>query len=305
MSTSRQPTALSVVIVSDYEPGAVKTWEDERRILKAMAEQDIQEPFGIILVENDGARESLPTDLSGICPDVCIVFSGESRSARLKDHGVTHTSTDFVAVLEADCRPNREWLRVLTGALHRHADAGIASGRTTYGDETMYRRCLSLVDRSFDDLGHAGETPFVSNNGAVYRRTLLVRFPYPDAATPFQSARMRMRSMREAGIRFRFEPEAVMRHAIGGWAFLCDVRRHTGYADMTMHSKRSAREIPHLLWRRLRDQYWAARRVGSRYLRWYDWPFYAILLGVTRLLEIPGMLDAVRARRDIPHSAYR
>jgi hypothetical protein len=39
--------AISVVVVSDYE-GGEKTWDDERRILEALAMQDIQEPFEVV-----------------------------------------------------------------------------------------------------------------------------------------------------------------------------------------------------------------------------------------------------------------
>ena len=238
-------------------------------------------------------------------PNVRVVFSAEQQSARLKDLAVARTLSDLVAVVEADCLPNVRWLRLLVEVLRSMPHIDVASGRTSYGSASSYRRCLSLVDRSFDDLGHAGETTHVSNNGAVYRRRVLEAHPYPHAITPFQSARMRSRSMRDAGLRFWFEPQAVMMHAIGGLGFIRDVRRHTGYADMSSHSRRHAGEIPKLLRRRLVDQWRAARRLGSRYLRWYDWPLLLVLLGITRVLEVPGMLDALRAREAIPSSAYR
>jgi len=66
----------------------------------------------------------------------------------------------------------------------------------------MWRRCLSLVDRAFDDFRRARLTPHVSNNGALYRRHVLERFPYPEAATPFLSSRLRNRAMYEAGHHF-------------------------------------------------------------------------------------------------------
>lgn len=297
--------AVSVVVVSDYEPAPAKRWSDERRILQALAEQDIDEPFQVVLAEHASAQDSLPDDLAAICPNVTVVFSQEQQSARLKDFAAMRTLSELVAVVEADCLPNPGWLRHLVGVLRRMPHIAVASGRTSYGNETSYKRCLSLVDRSFDDLGSAGETTHVSNNGAVYRRWVLEKYPYPRAVTPFQSARMRLRTMRDAGLRFWFEPQAVMIHAIGGLQFMRDVRRHTGYADMCSHSRRHAREIPRLLWRRLVDQWQAAARLGPRYLRWYDWPLLFALLGIARVLEIPGMLDALRCRDAIPGSAYR
>lgn len=306
MSEFRQaPSFLSVVVVSDYEETAEKTWNDERRILKALADQDIGEPFAVILVENHLARDSTPADLHQIFPRMSIVFSPESQSAKLKDLGVTRSQTEYVAVFEADCVPDRRWLRTLVDALRRRSEVSIASGRTTYGDESMYQRCLGLLDRSFDDLGHPGETIHVSNNAALYRRAVLEKFPYPDAITPFLSARMRMTQMHNAGIRFWFDPEAVVRHAIGGWRFISDFRRNSGYADMTSHSNQTVSQIPRLVWRRFVHQYADSLRLGPRYLKWYDWPFLLVLLLCTRWLEISGMLDALKRRDRIPHSAYR
>lgn len=88
------PAALSVVVVSDYEERAEKTWDNERLILQALANQDVAEPFGIVLVENTRARDSVPADLDRILPGVSIVFSDETQSAKLKDHGVTHVQTE-------------------------------------------------------------------------------------------------------------------------------------------------------------------------------------------------------------------
>jgi hypothetical protein len=126
----------------------------------------------------------------------------------------------------------------LVDVLRQRPDVSAVSGRTNYGNETAYRRALSLVDRSFDDLGGPGVAGSVSNNGALYRRSLLVRFPYPPAVTPFTSARLRAEAMRQAGHVFFFEPAAVTRHAIGGWDFIRDFRRHTGYSDICSVTRR-------------------------------------------------------------------
>jgi hypothetical protein len=297
--------ALTVVVVSDYEPGAQKTWTSERQILAALAEQDLGEPFDVLMVENDGARDSVPEDLRRLCPRLEIVFASESQSARLKDFGVWHARTEYVAVLEADCVLNQAWLRVLLYALRRRPDFAVASGRTTYGDETMYRRCLSALDRSFDDLGGPGEMPHVSNNGALYRRAVLAAFPYPETGSPFHSSRLRTRAMVAEGHRLWFEPGAVMRHAIGGLDFIRDFRRNTGYADMNDEPERRAPLVPRLLWRRLRHDWKNCRRVGPAYLRRGDWPLLILLLALTPFFEVPGVIDALRGRPSVPNSSYR
>jgi hypothetical protein len=305
MSVPGRSVALSVIVVSDYEPTQQKTWQTERLSLHALAAQDIAEPFEVLLVENQEFEGSLPEDLRKICPGLKVVFTHELRSHRLKDHAVGHTAGELVAVLEADCLPVPTWLRVLTAALREHPDVSAASGPTTYGDGTAFQRVLSVLDRGFEDLGRPRLTPHVSNNAALYRRSLLEAFPYPEAVTPFATARLRVQGMRRAGHRFSFEPRAVTRHALGGWDFVKDFRRNTGHADMAMHQRMRWALIPRLLLRRLQSEWADCRRVGSRYLRWHDWPLALSLLIAVRFFEIPGMLDAIRNRSRLPYTAYR
>lgn len=296
---------MSVVVVSDYEADEEKTWKDERCILEALASQDIGAPFDVILVENNSGGDSAPQELYRIFPRLQIIFTDESQSAKMKDEGVKRVQTEYVAVLEADCLPNREWLRTLHEALLRNKDFSIVSGRTTYGDETAYKRCLSVLDRSFDNLGRTGKTRHVSNNGALYRCSVLKDFPYPEAVTPFLSSRMRIQAMRASGHKFYFEPGAVMRHAIGGLNFIRDFRRNTGYADMMEHPHKKSSRIPRLLWGRFKRELSDCLRLGPVYLKWHDWPLLMLLLVIVPFFEIPGMLDAVRGEKSIPQSAYR
>jgi hypothetical protein len=295
---------VSVIVVSDFEERGPRSWRSERAILESLARQDIEQPFEVVLLEGEQHRDAAPPDLTASCAGSRVVYAPETQSARLKDFGVSQVTTDLVAVLEADCVPNPSWLRVLVDVLHRRPDVAAVSGRTSYGHETMYRRALSLVDRSFDDLGRPGVTGYVSNNGALYRRSLLEQFPYPPAASPFTSSRLRTQAMREAGHLFYFEPAAVMRHGIGGWGFIRDFRRHTGYSDMICSPTRGLRSIPGLLWRRRQREIQNCLRLGSTYLRWYDWPLTAVLLAAAPVLEVPGMLDAVGERTTLPKTAY-
>lgn len=298
-------TVVSVVIVSDFEDDAQKLWCTERSLLEALARQDFLEPFEVILVESERYRDETPRDLAKICPRLRIVHSAETQSAKLKDFGVSWANAELVAVFDADCFPNQSWLRVLVTVLRERTDVSVVSGRTHYGDETSYRRALSLVDRSFDNLGRPGLTPHISNNAALYRRSLLARFPYPETGTPFTSSILRMQAMARAGVRFFFEPAAVVQHAIGGWDFVRDFRRHVGYADMMMGDPaRRLRSIPPLLWWRFSFQARDCLRLGPGYLRWYDWPLTAALLAATPLLQVPGMLDAWRGRDAIPKTSF-
>ncbi|MDX2240835.1 MAG: glycosyltransferase [Leptolyngbyaceae cyanobacterium bins.302] len=306
MHESNLAFAASVIIASDYEEGNEKTWETERKILTALAKQDFKEPFEIILVDYKIYQESLPKDLSDILPNLKIIFSNDAESAKRKDYGVKFSTSELVAVLEADCIPCSSWLRILVEDLRTLPDMVAVSGRTTYGDDSIYKRALSLLDRSFDDLGNAGKTQFVSNNGALYRRHILEAFPYPEAITPFLSSRTRNQAILDAGYQFYFDPRVSMQHAIGGWEFIKDVRRNTGYSDMMeLAATPSLNEVPRLLMKRQKFEWSLYKRLGRKRLKWYDWPLAIVLLFVARWCEVPGMIDAVKGNQSIPNTAYR
>jgi hypothetical protein len=164
---------------------------------------------------------------------------------------------------------------------------------------------MNLLGRSFDDLGESGLTTYISNNGAIYRRSVLERFPYPEASTPFLSSRMRNQSIKESGHILYFSRNATMRHAIGGINFIRDVCRNTGYSDMMFYGEVRYSVIPKLLWRRTFRDLVNCWRVGPEYLKWFDWPVALSLMFFARPLEIAGMIDAVKRRAVIPSSAYR
>ncbi len=296
---------ISVIIVSDYEPGQKKDWANECLILQALRNQDIQRPFQVLIVENESYRDCVPKKLSEIFPEYKIIFSSERQSSRLKEFGFRQVDSEYVAIVEADCVPNPQWLRSLMAILEVRSDVSIVSGKTTYGDETMWKRCLSLLDRSFDDIGPPGETSHVSNNGALYLRTILEKFPYPDADSPFLSGGLRWTAMRAAGCKFFFEPQAVMRHRIGGWGFILDFRCHIGFTAMMLRKRQTVNEIPRMLWWSFRDETLRVYRLGSLYLKWCDWPLMIVLMIVAPILSVPGMLNALKGNAPIRRTSYR
>lgn len=303
---SPESQSISVVVVSDFEGAEGKLWKDEEVMLEALAQQDFAEPFEVVLVENEEFQNQVPKRLYEIFPNLRLLFTNEVKSAKLKDYGVKHTTSELVAVLEADCPPNRQWLRVLVEAMRQNPDVAVVSGLTNYGNETMYKRVMSLLDRSWDDFGKSCYTPIISNNGALYKREVLEQFPYPEAITPFLSATLRNNKIREAKYKFYFEPEAVMRHAIGGWDFIVDVRRNKGYSAMKYLGYGTGYSaIPKVMSHRWRDHIRGFVKKSGTYLKVRDWPLAFVMMPIVPFLEIPGFLDAINGNKEIPNTSYR
>ncbi|MEM1367773.1 MAG: glycosyltransferase [Cyanobacteria bacterium P01_H01_bin.15] len=299
--------SLSVIIVSDYEDSVEsKSWSNERSILSAIANQDYSGQFDVLLVENKAFEQSVPAELFPDNLDVKTVFCEKNHSPELKNYGVSVAQSELVAILEADCIPNPEWLRLLVESLTKHPEMDCASGRTLYGTKDSYQRCLSLLDRGFDDLGASGNTPFLCINGAVYRRSVFEKVSFPAEANPFLAGHLFTVRLRRQGCRFFFEKDAYTVHQIGGFDFLIDFRRNSGAAIFaainTIYGKTHWLKIA---WQRASQELSTCSRLGKKYLYWQDWLWLPGLFLAARFFEIQGLLAAHRGETEIPGSAYR
>ena len=101
-----------------------------------------------------------------------IVATHDSdESSQLKDAALAYCRHDLVAVVEADCLPRPGWLAALYESVEKDPQIDAVSGRTSYGEDTMMKRVMSLLDRGFiERRNRHGQVIHASNNGALYRR---------------------------------------------------------------------------------------------------------------------------------------
>jgi hypothetical protein len=296
---------LSVVLVSDFEPSDTKSWKDERLLLQSLANQDIEEPFEVVLVESEHNKsQTVPDELYHLIPDLIIGYYDSDQSATLKDFGVGLTSGEYIAVLESDCVPSKNWLRLLLEPVVNNQCA-ISSGRTYYGEQTSYKRIMNLLHRSWYDHGKSCETNYISNNGAIYTREILEQFPYPHAITPFLSAQIRNEKIHQAGHKFYYERDVLMIHAIGGLPFIWDLQRNKGHQRMSSFWRITYSSIPRILISKLQENLRQCKQHGKEYLKWYDWPMLVFYMFFSMIPFTVGMVDALHEVQKIPGSAYR
>lgn len=309
-----QPAA-SVIITSDYAGGEDKSWNDLRVTLKALAEQDFQERAEFVLVESAAYEDGIPADLTAILPALKVIFSPGTTSYDLKNEGARAASADIVVMLDADCAPERDWLRHLVDTLHAYPDAAVVSGRTVYPGPGMVQRILALLGRSYVERGRTAPTPYISNNNAGFRREVLLAQPMPDAIGPF-GARLHSETLKRQGHRLMFEPRATVVHDFDGWAMERDIRRHQGYEAIAVRRiDRRIRcgwladlgylAIPLITVSRTGLGWWRCLRYGRCYgVSFYEIPAALCMTVVVQIMEIQGMIAAIRGRA-IKSTAYR
>lgn len=226
----RQPV-VSVIVVSDYNSATQRTWHDERACLEAVAAQDLKEPFEVIISEDDKYRNTFPDELLSIVPGSRVVFSKNSSSYGLKNSGARAAESPIVVLLDADCKPDSDWLRIIVDTMRAHPEVGAVSGRTFYEGKGLDTRVLALLSRSYLDPGVRGETSFVSNNAGAFRREVFLKHTLPETLGAF-SSRIQSEAMKRDGCVLWFEPDMRVVHEFEGWPMEADIRRNIGYGTI-------------------------------------------------------------------------
>jgi hypothetical protein len=306
---------VSVVIVSDYASGETEGWDLFKAALAALARQDFEGPTEFLLSECADSEQQIPSDLTTILPSLKVIRSSASSSYELKNEGVRAASADIVALIDADCIPDPDWLRHLMDAMWRHPNVVAVSGRTDYMGRSLLERLLSLLSRSYLDSGRTKSTRLISSHNAGFRRSAFVTHPLPTDAGPF-AVRLQSEAILRSGGRLLFEPRVRVVHDFAGWAGEGDLRRNIGYGttiarlrDRSVPYAWLARvgyaSIPLFVVAKILNSWWDCVRCGRRYgVRWYELPAAFCLAVVVRIMEIPGMMSAFRGQ-EITETAYR
>lgn len=306
---------VSVVIVSDYAAGGAKTWTDLRRMFKALAKQDYEGAVEYLLCENENFKEKVPQDLIEFLPAFKILPFEESGSYELKNAGMRAAQADLAVILDADCVPDPDWLRMLVSAMNANPEASVISGKTVYAGRGLGERMLSLLSRSYVDAGQAGVTRFISNNNAAWRREVFLAHPFPAGLGPF-AGRMQSESIRRAGGQLLFEPRMRVVHDFEGWPMEVDIRRNCGYG--TVIARLHDRALPFAWLTRLGvfsipifvvgktiESWCDCLRCSEGYgIRWFEIPAVLACSLVVHALEAPGMWLALR-RGAMTDTSYR
>jgi hypothetical protein len=293
---------ISVVIVSDYAAAGARPWADEIACAEAFRRQDLAVPPEILVVAGQGGASAPDPPLP---PGVGFLRLPHATSTALRDAALPHVRGDLVAVVEADCLPAPDWLRLLAARLAASSECQAVSGRTTYGAGGSLLRIAALLDRGYVEQPAGGATRHVCSNGALYRRAFLARHRFPDEPNPFVATWLRNEAILAAGERLEVEPAAVMVHAHGGLAFARDLRRNVGFRDARDWGRGPGLRSILRVWRhRQRLERQDLRRLGRLRLRWWDWPLVPPLQLLRRLLELPGIRAGLRGE-SLTKTGYR
>lgn len=309
------PVSLSVIVVSDYAAGEEKSWEDLRRALRAWKDQEGPPADEFILVESSRFKGQIPSDVLGMIPNMTVLYLGAESSYELKNLAVEAANGEWLAIVDADCIPQRSWLHVLRAAIAEYPEVAAVSAKTLYPGRSRMERILGLLSRSYLDPARRGPTRFISGNAACFRREMYRRHPLPVGIGAFAS-RIQSEAFLRDHATLLFDPDLVVVHDFEGWRMERDIRRNHGYStvitrlrDHRLPFARLVRAgviaIPFIVAGKTLDSVRDCLRCFRQYnVNVYELPLALALTVVTHVLEIPGMLAAYR-NQTIGATAYR
>lgn len=305
----------SIILVSDYKPGEEKSWQDFRKALRALAQQDFAGDVELLLIEEARYADQIPPDLTEIVPGLKIITAREGNSYALANIGVAEATADNVILLDADCVPVAGWLAGFLAAMARYPDAAVVSGMTRYPGATLNERCLSLLSRSYVDPGGRGYTARISNNNAGYRREVFLRHPLPTDVGVYAS-RLQAHAIRRAGWKLAFEPEMAVIHDYEGWTMERDIRRSMAHGLVVVRQRDpdiafswivrlGIAGIPLFVAGRLLLSFWKCLTVAGNYgVKPWQVPVALALAVRVHLMEVSGLVKAHRGEA-VSDTAYR
>lgn len=311
----RGKPVATIALVSDYAAGEEKSWDDLRKVLRALRDQDFGEPFEILLCEDERFASAVPPDLTAGYPNVRILFHAATSSYGLKNAAAEAAAGEYLVLLDADCTPRRGWLRSMVEAFRANPDAAAVSGKTQYAGRSLMERLLSLLTRAYLDPGGRGPTRFVSNNNSGMRIGWYRKHPLRPDLGAF-SSRLQSEAIHREGGKLLFDPGMEVVHDFEGWHMEADIRRNHGFCTVITRlednrmpyawlTRFGVLSIPAIVAGKTLDSWANVFRCASAYrVRWYETPLALGFALVLHLMEIPGMWQAFE-RRLIVETAYR
>ena len=306
--------AISAVVVSDYAPSESKELSHFRRCLRALADQDIEEPVEVIVVSAGPFSDEVVSEFEEMIADLKTFVVPEASSFQMKNFGARRASSDLVAFLDADCFAYSNWLRVVVEEF-RKSSADAITGRTVYEDPSLSARSFCLIGRALLDAGRRTTTRRLANHSCALRRAVVLEHPFPEDTTAFGGG-VHAHLLRKAGKSVLFSTDMTVVHAYEGWEGEKDIRKNNGYAGI--RHRQLYTDMPHAWIRRcgyfaipvlylarvLQSLAVCIRRWRSYGIAWFELPYTLALVPIAFAMEVPGMTLAVQ-RKPLVDTAYQ
>lgn len=229
------------VIVPTYQD-----WPTLTRCLAGLAQQDVGVPYEILIADNN--RDDLVPDMS-LPENARVVPAPQPGSYAARNAALAQANGQIIAFTDADCVPDRSWLRQAWTILQDDPSISMVAGAI----EGFWRSNEPTPVELCDAVFNLRQSRYVSRNVAA-TANLIVRRTVFEAVGPFDAKRFSggdfefARRATRQGFKLVYAPDAIVRHPVR--STLNDLLRKTRrVAGGHVAEKRAAGRrvfVPHL-----------------------------------------------------------
>ncbi len=184
--------------------------KDLVRCLHSLRRQSVpSEEFEIVVVD-DGSAAGVSDAASPF--GARVIRQEKHGPAGARNRGVFEARGDIVAFIDADCDPDRDWLRKLTGPLLEDTTLAGTVGRCSSEQESVMARFVQFeLDLRYARMAGRDRTDFVGSGNSAFRRQLLVDHPFDERYRRLEDVELSFR-LAEGGHRMIYVPDARVLH---------------------------------------------------------------------------------------------
>lgn len=202
----KTPKALTTSVI-------IPAYNSEKTIgecLKSLKKQT--EKPGEIIVVDDGSRDrtTQTTGKSG----VRIIKQEHAGPAAARNRGVRAARGEIILFTDADCIPDRDWVKEMLASFQDSKIAGVQGSYKTRQKALLARFAQFEIEQRYKRLSGRKYIDFMGTYSAAYRRDLFLKFRGFDEGFPEASGEDPELSFRlfEAGHKMVFNPMAMVFH---------------------------------------------------------------------------------------------
>jgi glycosyltransferase involved in cell wall biosynthesis len=205
VSVKKAKTLVSVIILS------YNSAETIRATLSSILEQDLDEPYKIIVIDNSDDRT--PDIITQEFPQVCLIHNTERIDpGTARNLGITLARGEIIAFLDADCIAPPDWLSRMVAA--QHAGHLIVGGSVENGNPEKTLAWASYLNK-FQEFIPGGEPRLVYHAPTCnisYHRSIFSRFGgFPTTFYPQEGLLLHW-WLSQQGIGLWFDPSIQVKH---------------------------------------------------------------------------------------------
>ena len=192
----------------------VPTFNSEATIgscLDALMDQESGGEYEVIVVD-DGSIDDTAGVVSGY--DVKLLKQEHAGPAGARNLGAKNASGDILLFTDADCTPERDWIKKMCTPFADEAVIGVQGVYKTKQKSQTARFVQYEIEERYEIMSKVGQIDFIGSYSAGYRRDVFLGEGGFDEKFPIASGEDTDLSYRlsSKGLKMVFAPEAIVYH---------------------------------------------------------------------------------------------